>query len=107
MKVYEVLCEVELVYVDEDNNILSEAAVRQWKRNGKNIQQKYRCLAGPKAGKLVSNPGDCSQRKDPKKVRQGRKVMRSKKGVIGRKSKITKKTSLSKMVTKMNKKLSS
>lgn len=105
MKVDEILCEMALVFVDEEDNILSEAAIRQWKRSGKTIQKKYRCMAGNKEGKLVSNPGDCSKRKDPKKVRQGRKVMRSKKGIISRKSKISKRTQLSKMVTKMNKRL--
>ena len=107
MKVNDILvCEMELVFVDDENNILSEAAIRQWKRTGKEVQQKYRCLSGNKKGKLVSNPSDCSKRKDPKKVRQGRKTMRSKKGIIGRKAKITKKTSMSKMVAKMNKRLS-
>ena len=105
MKLNEILCEYEIVYVDEDNEILSEASVRQWKRVGKKIVKKYRCTAGMKQGKLVNAPGDCSQRKDPTKVRQGRKVMRSKKGMIQRKAKVTKRTSFSKMVTKMNKRL--
>jgi len=91
--------------VDEDDNILSEAAVRQWKRMGSTIIKKYRCLGGVKAGKLVSDPSKCVTKKDPKKVRHGRKVMRSKKGTIGRKSKITKKRSLSKLVAKMNMRL--
>lgn len=95
----------EVVYVDEDDNILSEAAIRQWKRMGQNIVKKYRCLAGPKAGKLVAKPGGCATRKEPKKVRHGRKVMRSKKGIIARKSRIAKRTSFSKMVKKMNARL--
>jgi len=95
----------EMVSVDEDDNILSEAAIRQFKRKGKEIIKKYRCTAGPKKGRLASNPNDCSKRKDPKKVRQGRKVMRSKKGVIKRKSLVTKKTSISKIVARMNARL--
>lgn len=105
MKLNEILYECECVYVDEDDNILSEAAVRQWKRMGSTIIKKYRCLGGVKAGKLVSDPSKCVTKKDPKKVRHGRKVMRSKKGTIGRKSKITKKRSLSKLVAKMNMRL--
>lgn len=98
-------CFFEEVWVDEDNNILSEASVRQFKRYGQKMVKKYRCMAGTKKGKLVSKAGDCATRKDPKKVRQGRKVMRSKKGMIARKSKISKRQSFSRLVTKVNKRL--
>lgn len=99
-------CTTEAVMVDEDNNILTEAAVRQFKRYGNTLKRKYRCLSGPKKGKLVSHPGDCAQRKEPKKVRNGRKVMRSKKGIINRKSKVAKRKAMSRLVSKMNKRLS-
>lgn len=109
MKVYEVLDEdcvdCEIVFVDEDNNILSEAAVRQWKRSGQKLVKKYRCLSGPKKNKLVSNPGDCAVRKDPRKVRHGKKVMRSKKRSIMRKSLISKRKSISKILQKLNARL--
>ena len=110
MKLIEILveeCETccEEVYIDNNGEILSEAAIRQWKRVGQTMTRKYRCLSGPKAGKLVSDPTSCAQRKDPKKVRQGRKVMRSKKGTISRKARVTKKKAMSKLVTKMNKRL--
>lgn len=95
----------EQVIVDEDDNILSEAAIRQFKRKGKQIIKKFRCTAGPKKGRLAASPNDCTKRKDPKKVRQGRKVMRSKKGVIKRKSMVSKKTSISKIVARMNARL--
>ena len=93
----------ELIHLTDTG--INEAAQRQFKRVGQQIVKKYRCLSGPKAGKLVSDPGKCASRKDPKKVRQGRKVMRSKKGTIARKSQISKRKSISKMVTKMNKRL--
>jgi hypothetical protein len=96
----EILCEE--VIVDDEDNILTEAAIRQYKRDGKKIIKKFRCLAGPKKGKLASSASDCTKRKDPKKVRQGRKIMRSKKGTIKRKSAITKRTSISKIVARMN-----
>jgi len=88
-------CELEEVYVDGNDEVLTEAAIRQWKKSGQKMVKKYRCLAGPKEGRLVSKPGDCATRKDPKKVRHGRKVMRSKKGVIKRKTKIAKRKSIS------------
>jgi hypothetical protein len=111
MKLDEILhedtcCECcEEVFIDVDGNILSESSIRQWKRVGTEIKKRYRCLSGPKAGKLVAHPGDCAMRKDPKKVRHGRKIMRSKKGTIQRKSKLTKRKQISRMVTKMNQRL--
>jgi len=109
MKVEEVLyeyeCILEEVYVDENDEILSEAAVRQWKKSGNKLVKKYRCLAGTKKNRLVSKPGDCATRKDPRKVRQGRKLMRTKKNVISRKSKISKRKSISKILTKLNARL--
>jgi len=109
MKVEEVLfeheCILEEVFVDENNKVLSEAAVRQWKKSGNKMVKKYRCLAGAKKNRLVSKPGDCATRKDPKKVRQGRKIMRTKKGVISRKSKISKRKSISKILSKLNARL--
>ncbi len=107
MKVFEVLseCIFEEVYVDGEGEILSEAAVRQWKKSGNKMVKRYRCLAGPKKNRLVSNPGDCSVRKDPRKVRQGRKTMRSKKSTIMRKSKISKRKSISKILSKLNARL--
>lgn len=85
--------------------VLSEAAIRQFKRVGQEIRKRYRCVGGPKDGKLVATPSACAQRKEPKKVRQGRKVMRSKKGVIKRKSAISKRKQISRLVSKMNKRL--
>ena len=109
MKVEEVLfeneCVMEEVFVDENNEVLSESAVRQWKKQGNKMVKKYRCLAGPKKNRLVSKPGDCATRKDPKKVRMGRKIMRTKKGVISRKSKISKRKSISKILSKLNARL--
>lgn len=99
----ETVCEE--VWIDEDGNILSEAAKRAFKRVGKEIKRRYRCTTGPKKGKVVSDPKLCATRKDPKKVRHGRKVARTKKGVRIRKSAISKRTSMSKLVAKMNQRL--
>lgn len=107
MRIEEVLYECEVVYLDEDGKEiqLDEGAKRAFKRVNKTIKRYYRCKGGPKDGKLVSTPGACAQRKDPKKVRRARKTMRVKKNIIQRKSKITKNKAVSKMVTKMNKRL--
>lgn len=105
MKLYEILYECEECYTDEEGNVLTEAAKRQYKRVGQTVRKRYRCLSGPKAGKLVAEPGKCATRKDPKKVRHGRKVMRAKKGVIKRKTQIAKRKQLSRMVARMNRRL--
>ena len=105
MKIDELLYDCECVMVDEDDNILDEAAVRQWKKTAKGRTMKYRCLSGPKKGRLVSKPGGCATRKDPKKKRTGKKVMRSKKNVIQRKSAISKRKGISKMLKKLNARL--
>lgn len=99
-------CEYMEVFVDPaTNKILTEAAVRMFKRKGKEIKRMYRCTTGPKKGKPVSDPKLCATRKDPKKVRHGRKVARTKKGIRVRKSKIAKRTAMSKMVSRMNQRL--
>lgn len=105
MKVNEVICDCEVVYISEDGEVLSEATVRAFKRYGNKIKKKYRCLSGRKKGKLVGTPSDCSKRKDPKKVRLGRKVMRSKKGVIKTKTRIAKRKAISKLLSRRNKTL--
>lgn len=110
MKIYEILYECQEVYVDEDyvddlDDVLDEAAIRQFKKQNGKLTKKYRCTSGPKAGKIVSDPCKCGQRKDPKKVRQGRKTMRSKKGIIQRKGTVSKRKYISRLVSRMNKKL--
>lgn len=89
-----------------EESLLTESAVRQFKRVGTAIKRQYRCKSGPKAGKIVATPRSCATRKDPRKVRHGRKVARTKKGVRVRKTAMSKRKAISKMVTKMNKRLS-
>ena len=101
------LIECEVVYCDKDGNeLLDEAAIRQFKNVGGTVVKKFRCLSGPKAGKLVASPNSCGVRKDPKLVRRGRAVMRQKGALIKRKSLISKKRATSKQVAKLNKRLS-
>ena len=68
--------------------------------------KKYRCLAGSKKGRLASSPGDCTKRKDPKKVRQGRMSVRKHQGSRITKTRIAKRQSASRLVTRMNQRLS-
>ena len=97
-------CEYMEYWVNpETNEILTEAAVRMFKKIGKKLVRKYRCTSGPKKGQPVSDPSKCATRKDPKKVRQGKKIARKGKSTRKRKSRITKKTSLSKMAARLNK----
>ncbi len=99
-------CDCEIVYVTEDDEVLTEAAKRAYARRGGKVVRKYRCSSGPKKGKIVSDPKTCMTRKDPKKKRIGKKVAREKKGVRIRKTKISKRQVTSKLVSKMNKRLS-
>lgn len=112
MKLYEIFnecdCEYEVCYFDEHGDeLLDEAAIKQFKRVGQKIVKKFRCLAGPKKGKLVSAPNGCATRKDPKNVRRGRKVMRQKGATIRRKGQISKKKAAHQRVAQLNKRLSS
>lgn len=98
-------CQYMEYYTDAAGNVLTEAAVRMYKKVGKEIKRKYRCTSGPKKGQPVTDPSKCAQRKDPKKIRQGRKNMRKGKATRKRKAKITKRTAKSKMVARLNKTL--
>ena len=108
MKLSDIICEecCEVVYTDEQGEILSEAAIRQFKRVGTEIKRQYRCTSGPKKGRIVATPQACAKRKDPKKRRHSKKVNRSRKGVRVMKTKIAKKHQGSKLVTRMNRRIS-
>lgn len=93
----------ETVYVDENNVVLDEAAIRVFKRTGKEITRKFRCIAGRKKGKIVAKPTGCAQRKEPRRIRLGRKVARMRKGVRIRKSRLAQKTSVHRLVRRLNK----
>lgn len=87
------------------DSMISESAIRQYKRVGNEIKRRFRCSDGPKRGKLVINASDCLKRKKPIRVRIGRKVMREKKKIIQHKGQATKKRAVSKLVKDLNKKL--
>ncbi|MGI0075807.1 MAG: hypothetical protein ACREAU_00180 [Nitrosopumilaceae archaeon] len=96
----------EILYTDEEKDILEEAAKRAFRRRGTKLVPGYRCTAGPKAGRVVSTPTTCSHRKDPAKIRRGKKVMRQRGATIRRKSRLTKRRAVSKALVRINKRLS-
>ena len=108
MNLLEIICEecCEEVFVDEEGNILTEAAVRQFKRVGNQVKRQYRCTSGPKKGRIVASPQVCAQRNDPKKKRHSKKVNRARKGVRVMKTRISKKHQASKLVRRMNRRIS-
>ena len=105
MLLSEILYECEIVYVDEDGNVIEEGFVRQLKKVGGKVKKQYRCSSGPKKGRIVAEPSACAKRKDPKKKRLGKKIARMKKGIIKTKSKRTKRLQSSKRITRINKRL--
>jgi hypothetical protein len=89
---------------DLDKNIIEEAtAERQFKRYGTKFVRQFRCMSGPKQGKMVKKATDCGKRKDPLRVRLGKKAARMKKGERVRKSNRTKRKTLSQLLTRRNK----
>tara|TARA_B100000945_G_C20348474_1_gene580989 strand:- start:817 stop:1113 length:297 start_codon:yes stop_codon:yes gene_type:complete len=75
-----------------------------WARKGKDVVRKYRCVGGARHGRIVSVPGQCYARIDPKK-RANIKRMKARLGKrLIRKTKRTKRTNpASRRVQAMNK----
>ena len=98
----------EEVILDEDEiddlDIVCEGAKPIWARSGNKVLRKYRCTAGKKAGRIVSNPVTCGTGVDIKKRMRLRKLLIQKKAMLARKSKRTKKRNpVSLRVQKLNK----
>lgn len=95
-------------WLDEDEyELLDEGAKKAYKRStkGTGVTMYFRCVSGPKKGKLAKDPASCGRRPDPKKVRHGRRVAQRKGKVRARKTSIRKKTQLSKRITQLNRRL--
>lgn len=78
---------------------------RQFKRYGNKFSRQYRCMSGPRKGRLVTSPQKCGMRKDPKQVRAGKKSSRVRKGERVRKTKLAKRRAPSRKVQWLNKRL--
>lgn len=102
---YDIHEDCDVVYVDDDDNSLTEAAIMAFRRQGTDIKRKFRCTSGEKKGRLVSDPSTCTRRKNPKRMMAGRRISRAVKGIRIRKSKIALRRNTSKMVRSMNKRL--
>lgn len=120
MKINEIMEYIELI--EDELEILDEEAkgsmtpdikrgkdsrkmTRQFKRYGSNYERQYRCMSGPRKGRLVKNPQKCGVRKDPKQVRAGKKASRVRKGQRVRKTKLAKRRPASQTVQRWNKRL--
>lgn len=85
-------------------DILEETRIiRQFRRYGGKLSRQFRCMGGPKKGRLVTSPSKCGIRKDPKKVRQGKINARHKKGQRIRKTQFTKRKTATKRLMRFNK----
>jgi hypothetical protein len=76
-----------------------------WARKGKQLTRKFRCTVGKRAGRVVSNPTQCSAPFDLKKRFTLKRTKAIKGARMARKAKRTKKFNpASRMVQKLNKK---
>lgn len=78
---------------------------RQFKRYGNKFDRQYRCMSGPRKGRLVKSPQKCGMRKDPKQVRAGKKSSRIRKGERVRKTILAKRRAPSRTVQRLNKRM--
>ena len=78
---------------------------RQFKRYGNKFERQFRCMSGPRKGRLVKDIKKCGMRKDPKQVRAGKKSSRVRKGERVRKTKLAKRRAPSQKVQRLNKRL--
>jgi hypothetical protein len=117
MRIDEVLEVVELmeeeILAEESGSLTPSIPVkrnkrtvtRQFKRYGNKFSRQYRCMSGPRKGRLVTDPQKCGMRKDPKQVRAGKKSSRVRKGERVRKSKLAKRRAPSRKVQWLNKRM--
>lgn len=76
-----------------------------WARKGKALTRKFRCTVGKRAGRVVSNPTQCSAPIDLKKRFTLKRTKAIKGARMARKAKRTKKFNpASRMVQRLNKK---
>lgn len=113
-KIFEYIYEIEENILNEEKGSLTpdiprgksdRKIARQFKRYGNKMERQYRCMSGPRKGRLVKNPQKCGVRKDPKQVRAGKKGSRMRKGQRIRKTKLAKRRPPSQTVQRWNKRL--
>lgn len=85
------------------DDIISESASMAWGKSGDKIVKKFRCMSGPRKGRLVNTPSDCSKKLDFKKSKQLKRTIATKGKKMAKKAKRTKRTNpVSKQVQRRN-----
>ena len=93
------------------NDIILEESVKElretrmaWAKRGNKVVKKYRCTSGPRKGRVVADPAQCSKPIDMKKRMQLKRTKARMGSRIKRKTARTKRVNpASKMVRKLNK----
>ena len=94
---------IDEIITDTDDDLDSILEKRVWAKSGNKIVRKHRCMSGPRKGRVVSSPSQCSAPKNMKASRNMKKTRASKGGRMVRKARKTKRTNaLSKRIAKMN-----
>lgn len=84
-------------YIDLDEK-------RVWAKRGNKVVRKFRCMSGPRKGRMVSSPAQCSKPKDMKKSRTLKKTKAQKGYRMTKKANKTKRLNpVSKRIRRMNK----
>lgn len=93
---------IDEIIVESKEEEICEARMA-WARKGNKVVRKYRCTSGPRKGRIVSNPTQCSKPIDIKK-RMNMKRMKAKNATrIKRKTARTKRLNpASKMLKRLN-----
>ena len=98
------LFDIMEVLENDEVELTNEGQIqRQFKRYGTKFARQFRCMSGPKEGRLVTSPEKCGIRKDPLRVRIGKKSARIKKQQRVRKTLFTKRKTISKILQRRNK----
>jgi len=82
--------------------LLEKQYVRAYKKVGDEIKLQYRCVKGPKKGKVVANPETCTKRKSLKKMIAGQIINAKTKSKRAQKNLLTRRTKTSKQMRVRN-----
>jgi hypothetical protein len=82
--------------------IITEAVTPIWGRKGGRMARRYRCTAGIRKGRIVSNPATCTKPKNIQKSISFRKTLARRGGQIRIKTGRTKRSTFSRRVKRLN-----
>ena len=93
---------VDEIIVEQKEEEICETRMA-WARRGNKIVRKYRCTSGPRKGRVVSNPTQCSKPIDMKKRMNMKRMKAANATRIKRKSARTRRVNpASKMLKRLN-----